>query len=389
MKELIAALPLPEFGSGNTSFTLDSLGALALLQKAMSAGACVHKNSYNGYRSKDFDFYVAALKELGLIQTYLIEQTNYRYSLFIKDDTIVALDTSNTTFSFSSYSLDPEIGRKILKVCKDNSEKPKKQGYVFAIMRQNNGLSLTRMGYAGSPLEELNYSKPVMEDYRYVVRDLKAPDPSGRIIILDGKPGTGKTYLVRSLLNEVPDAMFVIVPPSLVSSLGGPELLPLLVSNRQSYMKTGPTILVLEDADSCLAPRAADNMGSISSILNLGDGIFGSLLDIRIIATTNAKCEDMDEAIMRPGRLSKRIEVGNLSYEEANAVFQRLLNNKSELALPTGEGRTIGFESVKKGKLYTLADVYKLARDNGWEPKPAAKAADSSPAIAYNEDDET
>jgi hypothetical protein len=387
MKELIAALPLPEFGSGNTSFTLDSLGALALLKKAMADGVCVYKNSFNGYRSKPYSFYMEELTKLGLTQVYSIEQINYNYSLLINENTVIAFDTSDTTFSFSSYSLNKDLGRQIYKLAKENSEKPKKQGYVFAIMRQNNGLSLTRMGYAGSPLEELNYSKPVMDDYKYVVKDLKAPDPSGRIIILDGKPGTGKTYLVRSLLNEVPDAMFVIVPPSLVSSLGGPELLPLLVSNRQSYMKTGPTILVLEDADSCLAPRAADNMGSISSILNLGDGIFGSLLDIRIIATTNAKSEDMDEAIMRPGRLSKRIEVGNLSYEEANSIFQRLLNNKEELALPMGEGRTIGFDSVKKGKMYTLADVYKMAREAGWEPKPTAKAEDSSPALAVDEDD--
>ncbi len=376
MKELISQLALPSFGEGNSSLQLDSVGGMALLKKAMADGDCVYKTRTSGYRSKNFQFYVNELKKLDLKCHYIDSQENYKFSIFSNDNTLVALDSSGLSFSISVTSLDDSIGAKICKVAKDNSDKPKKQGYVFAIMRQGNGLGLTRMGYAGSPLEEGNYSEKVMEDYRYIIKDLKAPDPSGRIIILDGKPGTGKTYLVRSILNAVDDAMFVIVPPSMVSSLGGPDLLPLLVQNRQSYSKTGPTVLILEDADQCLAPRAADNIATISSLLNLGDGIFGSLLDIRIVATTNAKSADMDEAIMRPGRLSRRLEVGVLSYEEANKVYQRLVGKKKNLILPVSKGRTLGFDSKEKPAAYTLADIYKMARDAGWEPKAKAASVD-------------
>lgn len=372
MKEILQKLSAPNFGLAGTSYTLDSLGALGLLKEAMAAGKCAYKNYATGYRSKDFNFYAELFKKEGLTVNFQSTQDNYRYILMTNEDSIASFDSSNNSFALSVYSTNPEIGAKLCKLVKSHSEKPKKQGYVFAIMRNPNGLSLSRIGYAGSVLEETNYSKKVIEDYKYAIKDLKSPDPSGRIVILDGKPGTGKTYLVRSILNSVDDALFVVVPPTMVSSLGGPELLPLLVSNRQSYSKNGPTVLILEDADQCLAPRAADNIASISSLLNMGDGIFGSLLDIRIVATTNAKADEMDEAIMRPGRLSKRIEVGALSFEEANTVYQRLVGKK-KLSLPTGEGRTIGFESKTKPKLYTLADVYKMARDNGWEPPPKAK----------------
>ncbi len=384
MKELITRLGLPNFGEGNTSYTLDSLGGIALIQQAIADGTCVYKTNISGYRTKDFRFYVEELKKLGLKCNFIDSREHYKSSIFSNDEAIVALDSSGLSFTITLTSLNEALGPKIIKLAKDNSDKPKKQGYVFAIMRQGNGLGLTRMGYAGSPLEEDNYSEKVMEDYRYIIKDLKSSDPSGRIIILDGKPGTGKTYLVRSILNAVEEAMFVIVPPSMVSSLGGPELLPLLVQNRQSYAKTGPTVLILEDADQCLAPRAADNIATISSLLNLGDGIFGSLLDIRIVATTNAKSNEMDEAIMRPGRLSRRLEVDALTYEKANAVYQRLVGKK-KLALPTSKGRTLGFNSKEKPAAYTLADVYKKARDAGWEPKTKPAAVDNDEELDHGE----
>jgi len=383
MKELIKKINITEFGSGNASYGIDGLGAMALLNNAMIAGHCVYKHSVSGFRSKEFEFYLKEVMGHGLTQNFLITQENYKFAVLTNENSIVSLDSNGTSFSIQVFSTDGTIGPKIVKMGKNNSEKPKKQGYVFAIVRSGNGLSLSRIGYAGNPLEKKNYSKKVIEDYDFVLKELHSPDPSGRIVILDGRPGTGKTYLVRSILNSVEDAMFVIVPPTMVASLGGPELLPLLVQNRQTYSKTGPTILILEDADQCLAPRASDNIASISSLLNLSDGIFGTLLDIRIVATTNAKSADMDEAIMRPGRLSRRIEVGGLSYDEANSIYQRLVGKK-KLTLPSGDGRTIGFESQKKSKTYTLADIYKEARDNGWEPK----SKDVKPKIIKSEADD-
>ena len=172
---------------------------------------------------------------------------------------------------------------------------------------------------------------------------------------MEGEPGTGKTHLVRAMLTEVKDAMFVLVSPDMVSSLSGPELLPLLLAHRSN--QTGPIILILEDADKCLVTRAGDNINSIQSLLNLGDGILGSLLDLRIIATTNAKKLEMEPAIMRPGRLCKRLEVGPLEKSTACNVFNNLL---PDAPLPT--------KLTNASKKMTLAEVYSVARDNGWRP---------------------
>ena len=182
------------------------------------------------------------------------------------------------------------------------------------------------LGNAGIPLVDTNYTPKVMEDYKFVVRDLQSEVPSGRITIMRGSPGTGKTHLIRAMLLEVTDALFVLVNPDMIVDLAGPELLPLLLSYRGG--REGPIVLVLEDADRCLVKRASDNISSIQSLLNMGDGILGSMLDLRIIATTNAKKLELEEALTRKGRISKDMEVGPLDAATAHGVYNRLLPDK-------------------------------------------------------------
>ena len=241
---------------------------------------------------------------------------------------------------------------------------PKTQGHVYAIVYQSGRLAMSNLGNAGIPLVEKNYTDKVLADYKFVVEDLNSSYPSGRLSILEGEPGTGKTHLVRAMLNEVAKGMFVLVPPDMVKNLGGPELLPLLMQYHGYH--AGPIILLLEDADKCLVTRAgADTDTSvIQSILNLGDGIMGSMLDIRIIATTNAKKFEMDTAILRRGRLSKQMHVGPLDEKSAIRAFQNLLPNMD----PLPAALLSQMRSAPNGEI-PLSDVYGIARDNGWKPK--------------------
>lgn len=94
-------------------------------------------------------------------------------------------------------------------------------------------------------------------------------------------------------------------------------------------------IILLEDADTLLVPRQADNMSDIQTVLNLSDGLLGEALDIRLIATTNAKRVDMDPALKRDGRLCCHIEVPDLSAEHANRVYSRLTQKEGPYKGPT------------------------------------------------------
>lgn len=292
----------------------------------------------------------------------------YRYiksggdnTIYLWKDGIVDLQITGNYVSLQVLSHNQTFVEEIRDFFKPQWLPPEKSGHIYAIVRQGMHLGLNSIGNAGIPLVEGNYTKKVQDDYRFAINDLNSESPSGRIVIMRGPAGTGKTHLIRAMLLQVPDAMFVLISPEVVTNLAGPELLPLLMNYRGG--STGPIVLVLEDADRCLVTRGDENMSLIQSLLNLGDGILGSLLDIRIVATTNADELKLDKAVTRPGRLSKMLDVNHLDFETARSIFTRLLPSA---ALPDN----LKQDNPHNRLQMTLAEVYSLARQNGWTASP-------------------
>lgn len=342
-----------------------SVGALPLLKSALNKsdetlfeiseeGSIKIETGATNTKSKYHDF---MLSKGGKLIYNLLDDVS-PMSLYIWKDSVIEFVFSGNYLIVRGFSHNESLLKEIKEFVVNNTAVTEKTGHIYAIMRHGMQLSLSSLGNAGIPLVENNYTPSVMEDYKFAVRDLQSTHPSGRIVIMEGKPGTGKTHLIRAMLMSVSDAMFVLISPEIVTTLSGPELLPLLISYKNGLK--GPIVLILEDADRCLVTRGADNINSIQSLLNLGDGILGSMLDLRIVATTNASKLEMEAAILRPGRLSKRLEVGALDFSTANLVFKRLLPDaKLPEILTNNHGK---FEM-------TLAEVYALARTHGWKPQ--------------------
>lgn len=238
-----------------------------------------------------------------------------------------------------------------------NSTVPESMGNVYAMISTLEGPQFKSIGHGGEHLIRENYSAGVLKNYDRIADSLQAKVPSGRINIMSGPPGTGKTYLIRGLIQGVKKAKFAIVQASHVSSLANPGMLPALLDFRKDGQ---PIVFVIEDAEECLATRDAGNNSAVSALLNMGDGVLGSLIDLRIVATTNSAVKDLDPAIRRPGRLSTICEVGPLTADEAWAVFDRLTYDEK-----TGLGKDWSDWSPKAS--YTIAEVYQRATDSGWK----------------------
>lgn len=230
-----------------------------------------------------------------------------------------------------------------------HEQKPEHGADLRALMRIGRELSIRRMGRVVAPLDSINYSVEVLARFKVAVEDIKGEHPGGRIVVLDGPPGTGKTYLVRALMDAVGDGeiTFLLVSPEAIADLAGVEVLPVLVGHHSG---AGPIVLILEDADSLLAARRGATMDRIASVLNLGDGLLGEALNLRLIVTTNAPIKELDPALLRPGRLSVRISCEPLGPEEAR-TWWRARNGRPDVDAGA--------------QLRTLAELYALLRATG------------------------
>ncbi len=307
----------------------------------------------------DFDILLLALKNQVSIAKLVFTERTIRGSAINhfawKNGYIVVRAGADGDLCLYSVVRDPIINDTIELLChKFINHRPTEKGTVFAVIRTQTGLGLHRVGAVSAPFCEYNYSKAALEGYNHIIKCLSSKDPCGRLILLEGPPGTGKSYMIRALAGAV-EATFVLVGSSLIGEISGPEVLPVLLQAHGEGSDKHPVVLILEDADLALVKRERGDLCRISDVLNLGDGLLGELVDVRVIATSNADHMDLDPAVARPGRMCRHIHIGALGKEAANSLYQSLVKTKSS---------TVSF-----GNEATLADVYRAARQDGWTPR--------------------
>ena len=157
------------------------------------------------------------------------------------------------------------------------------------------------------------------EAYDYV--DVEAP----KGVLLHGPPGTGKTLIAKALA-KMTESNFI--------SIKGPELLSKWVGEsekgvREIFRKArqaAPCIIFLDEVDALVPRRGSGSSDShvteniVSQILTEIDGL-EELHNVLIIGATN-RLDIVDEALLRPGRFDRIIEVGNPDSKGRMHIFE-------------------------------------------------------------------
>lgn len=252
-------------------------------------------------------------------------------------------------FGIQTRTNDKAFFDKVSSLTKDELVDTPPKGKVYVAVQSEFGLIFESLyGIAGQKIERGNYTNEVLEGYDRILEDFRNKNPLGRLVVLNGPPGSGKTTMVKAAIADADNCLFIVVPPDMLRELGSPAVLPSLIELRRSKGENVPLVFIVEDADRVLTTREDGDMSSISAVLNLCDGILGSLLDIRVIATTNQERINIDSALMRKGRLSANLEILPLKYDQALEVLRRL--SGPDAVLP-------------KKDSYSLAELYGISKD--------------------------
>ncbi len=156
------------------------------------------------------------------------------------------------------------------------------------------------------------------EAFEYV--DVESP----KGILLHGPPGTGKTLIAKALA-KMTESNFI--------SIKGPELLSKWVGEsekgvREIFRKArqaAPCIIFLDEVDALVPRRGSGGSEShvtenvVSQILTEIDGL-EELHNVLIIGATN-RIDIVDEALLRPGRFDRIIEVPNPDNKGREQIF--------------------------------------------------------------------
>ena len=202
--------------------------------------------------------------------------------------------------------------------------------------------------------------------------------PSG--VLLYGPPGTGKTLLARAVAGES-GVNFIRV--------AGPELMDRYVGESEKAVRevfdrarqTAPTIVFFDEIDGIASQRVESSEVTervVSQLLTELDGAAENP-DLVVLAATNRR-EVLDDALLRPGRLERHVEVPEPDEAARRKIFDVHTAGKpiaDDVDLDELAGDTAGFSGAEIEALVREASMQAISEvAEGIDPDEANEKAD-------------
>ena len=236
----------------------------------------------------------------------------------LNDDLIINFDTTcsivrilfrNTT----TIKIDAIINEiKKFRIRRSTKRKP----YVYVLLNTNSGIAMKPLKITKPRLSITdNYNEDFEEIHQTIFKRLSKKNDKG-LVLLHGKPGTGKTSYIRYLIATLKKDV-IFLPPNMAGAITNPDLISILIDNPNC-------IFVIEDAENIVVDREKDGQSPVSALLNISDGLLSDSLNIQVICSFNTDISKIDSALMRKGRLIAKYEFKELELYKAQSLSKKL-----------------------------------------------------------------
>ena len=295
------------------------------------------------------------------------------FSVIFNKSNIFARMENNITESYVLYgNEDKEALGKFIETIRQFYVAPEEEkNNLFLVAQDMSGFKLNKWHI--KEVKDFDFNLQYNDDFpvaNATIKDFIEEDGKSGLLILWGEKGTGKTTYIRHLISSYPNKKFVFIPSNLITMLGDPSFGNFLLSLQNS-------IIILEDCEAVIRSRKSNSSASaVSLLLNMGDGLMSDDLGIKFICTFNEEVTNIDEALMRKGRLACMYEFKKLTADKVGILLPEVVKNKiaeyekkiEEAGDDTEKVNRINEKITKlqsifnysKFKDMTLADIYNV-----------------------------
>ncbi|KAF7552592.1 hypothetical protein G7Z17_g4201 [Cylindrodendrum hubeiense] len=254
------------------------------------------------------------------------------FSSSLSDPSYDGVGGEDITISCFGWSAEPV--KRFIEACREYADR---QAQFFVIIYARDRYGLAWQPKARKPirlLETVHFDKEVKQellgdirnylDSKTQLRYQSRSMPYRRGYLFYGPPGTGKSSLSVAIAGEFGLDLYEVKIPSVGTD----------ADLEQMFQEIPPRcVVLLEDIDAVWVDRSSSDSGSegnhvqnctLSGLLNVLDGV-GSQEGRIVIMTTNHP-EQLDSALIRPGRVDMKVYLGNISQKSAEEMFIRMFS---------------------------------------------------------------